>query len=240
VESINQAWQGATDDGNALIRFIHVTGAGDFLLYSTRTVEAMALSMLFPAETPLRIIRQQARNLLKALESVPESPSEEAEAARTLPSRPTGLRAPEGLREEVSAASAESSAAEVAPAEPPAPPRAEGPYAAYSFVWLPRADLIGTGMSNMLLEWVNAMGAAHGWQVQGCEIQPTYVTLQISIPANETPTAAVETLMRETAARANDPSLWADAYYIVASGRAVTQQEIASFMEYRRAAQDAA
>jgi hypothetical protein len=46
--------------------------------------------------------------------------------------------------------------------------------------------------------------------------------------------------MRETAARANDPALWADAYYIVAPGRAVTQQEIASFMEYRRDSQDAA
>jgi DNA-binding NarL/FixJ family response regulator len=239
VASINQAWQGASDDGNALIRFIHVPGAGDYLLYSTRTVERMTLSMLFPAETPLRIIRQQARNLLKALESVPEPPAEQAEAARTLPSRPTGLRAPEGLHAAIEAASAQPTA-EAVPAAPPAPPRAEGPYAAYSFVWLPRADMISPETSGILLEWVNTIAAAHAWQVQGYEIQPTYVSLQVSIPANETPTATVEILMRETAARANDPTLWADAYYIVAPGRAVTQQEIASFMEYRRDSQDAA
>jgi DNA-binding NarL/FixJ family response regulator len=239
VASISQAWQGASDDGNALIRFIHLPGAGDYLLYSTRTIERMTLSMLFPAETPLRIIRQQARNLLKALESVPEPPAEEVEAARTLPSRPTGLRAPEGLREAVGAAGAES-AAEAVAAAPPAPPRAEGPYAAYSFVWLPRADIISPETSGILLEWVNAIAAAHSWQVQGYEIQPTYVSLQVSIPANETPTATVETLMQETAARADDPSLWAEAYYIVAPGRAVTQQEIASFMEYQRDSQDAA
>jgi CheY-like chemotaxis protein len=239
VASISQAWQGASDDGNALIRFIHVPGVGDYLLYSTRTVETMTLSMLFPGETPLRIIRQQARNLLKALESVPEPPADQVEAARTLPSRPTGLRAPEGLHQAVDTAGVEP-AAEVVPAAPPAPPRAEGPYAAYSFVWLPRANMISPETSGILLEWVNAIAASHAWQVQGYEIQPTYVSLQVSIPANETPTATVETLMRETAARANDPVLWADAYYIVAPGRAVTQQEIASFMEYRRDSQDAA
>ena len=71
-------------------------------------------------------------------------------------------------------------------------------------------------------------------------MQPSFVSVQVSIPATETPIATVETLMRETAARANDEALWADAYYIVAPGRAVTQQEIASFMEYRRDAQNAA
>jgi hypothetical protein len=92
----------------------------------------------------------------------------------------------------------------------------------------------------MLLEWINAIALKHNWQVEGVEIQPTYTTIQVSIPANETPTTTVEALMRETAAHANNPELWADAYYIVAPGRAVTQQEIASFMEYRRDAQDAA
>jgi len=50
----------------------------------------------------------------------------------------------------------------------------------------------------------------------------------------------VESLMHETSMRSGSEDLWADAYYIVAPGRAVTEQEIASFMEYRREAQDAA
>ncbi len=247
VVSINQAWQSATDDGNALVRFINIPGIGDYLLYSTRTVESMTLSMLFPAETPLRVIRQQAKQLLKALENVPErpalpaEPSAESQAATTLPSRPTDLRPPEGLREAtpgVGPVAGEEAAP--SPAEQPAPPRAEGPYSGYGFVWLPREPVIPDSVANMVVDWMTSVAAMHMWQIDGSEVQPAYVTVQISIPANETPSAAVEALMRETAVRANDPALWADAYYIVSPGRAVTQQEIANFMEYRRDAQDAA
>src|SRR5262249_40444539 len=95
-------------------------------------------------------------------------------------------------------------------------------------------------MAGVLLDWINTIGAAHRWQMQGIEVQPSYVTVQVSIPANDTPTAAVEALMQETANRAEDSALWADAYYIVTPGRAVTQQEIANFMDYRRSALDAA
>jgi hypothetical protein len=91
-----------------------------------------------------------------------------------------------------------------------------------------------------LLAWVDASAKTHAWQLEGTDIQPSYVSVQISIPANETPTATVESLMQETSMRSGRDDLWADAYYIVAPGRAVTEQEIASFMEYRREAQDAA
>ncbi len=248
VESINNAWQGASEQSGALIRYIHVPGVSDFLLYSTRTVEAMTLSMLFPGETPLRVIRRQAKQLMEALESVPDVPSlppAEPEAAATLLSRPTGLRPPEGLQQAIeNVQGAELSTPEPQPEPAPEPvplaPRAEGPYTAYAFVWLPRVDVLSTTTADVLPEWVHMIAAEHGWQVDGVEVQPTYVTVQINIPANETPTATVETLMRETAARAEDYALWADAYYIVAPGRAVTQQEISNFMEYRRDAQDAA
>jgi DNA-binding NarL/FixJ family response regulator len=248
LANISAAWQGAEDNGSALVRFIHVAKLGDFLLYSTRTVEDMILSMLFPSETPLRIIRQQARQLIQALDTVPEPPPLEAEAASTLPSRPTDLRPPEGLREAVGVTDERFTAdegfqapgSEPAPASPPEPPRAEGPYTTYAFVWLPQASTISQDVADVVVDWLTAIATQHAWQVEGVEVQPTYITVQISIPANETPTATVEVLMRETAARANDKNLWADAYYIVAPGRAVTQQEIASFMEYRRDAQDAA
>jgi len=248
-ESIKLAWQGA-DGGNALIRYIHVPGVNDFLLYSIRTVESMTLSMVFPAETPVKVIRQQARQLIKALESVPEPPPVEAapeaqpesEAASTLASRPTDLQPPEGLREAIAATEPAESVVEAveAPVAPPAPPIAEGPYTNYAFVWLSRKHTLASETIPPLTDWINSISAEHRWKVDGVEVQPSYVTVQVSIPANETPTATVESLMRETAARASDPDLWADAYYIVSPGRAVTQQEIANFMEYRREAQDAA
>jgi hypothetical protein len=202
---------------------------------------------LFPSETPLRIIRQQARHLIQALESVPEQPFE-AEAATTLPSRPTDLRPPDGLREAVGIGDERFTAdeavslpaAEPAPISPPEPPRAEGPYTTYAFVWLPHSSTISQDVSDVVVDWLAAIATEHMWQVEGVEVQPTYISVQISIPANETPTTTVEILMRDTAVRANEEALWADAYYIVAPGRAVTQQEIASFMEYRRDAQDAA
>src|SRR5258707_7740196 len=188
----------------------------------------MILSMLFPADTPLKMIRKQARDLLNALERVPESPGDVIpQAAITLQSRPTDLRPPEGLREAV----AESSTAAT-----PESPRAEGPKTAYAFVWLPREGSLSAEVTEMLVEWLSAVTRAHAWQLDGTDIQPNYVSAQVSIPANEPPTATVETLLRETSERAGREALWADAYYIVTPGRAVTQQEIAQFVEYMHSA----
>jgi DNA-binding NarL/FixJ family response regulator/tetratricopeptide (TPR) repeat protein len=240
VELINAAWHGNEQEGNAersggtLVRFIHLEDAGDYLLYSTPTTDDMALSMLFPADTPLKLIRRQARDLIKALDSIPD-PSGSAEAATespaaiTLPSRPTVLRPPEGLREtqELQQTTQET------PPEPEAPRTEGGPLVGYTFVWLPRINAIAPELSGVLLDWINAIATQHGWQVDGVEIQPTFVSVQISITATETPTATVEALMHETGAKADDYALWADAYYIVPSGRTVTQQEIASFIEYQ-------
>lgn len=239
AETILTAWRDQSEQTGSLVRFINVPGVGDYLLYSTATTGNMVLSMLFPADTPLRDIRRQARALVAALDNVPKPPTSAAdsEADITLLSRPTDPRPPDGLH---------NATAQPVEAEPPAvvenntPPQVEGPYIGYSFVWLPRVNALSTDMAGVLLDWINAIAAGHSWQIQGVEAQPSYVTVQISLPASDTPTSAVETLMQETAARADDTSLWADAYYIVTPSRAVTQQEIANFMEYRRSAQDAA
>jgi hypothetical protein len=245
VDTISAAWADSTEQSGSLVRFVHLPGLGDYLLYSTTTIESMILSMLFPAETPLKAIRKQARELMAALERVPEA-DEESEAAKTLLSRPTDLRPPPGFREasgpegEAEAESVEEMISEDQALAEAQPPRAEGPYTAYAFVWLPRNDTLDPDIAGVLLEWVDAAAKAHAWQLEGTDVQPSYVSVQISIPANETPTATVESLMHETSIRSGSDDLWADAYYIVAPGRAVTEQEIASFMEYRREAQDAA
>lgn len=235
LRRINEAWQSITDEtttDHALIRFIHITYTGDFLLYSTRTVDKMLLSMLFSADTPQKVIRRQARQLINALSNVPESPAESSQsalvseppAAQTLPSRPTDLRPPEGLR-----------SAEV---EPPLPPPVEIVYATYTLVWLPQSGSLATDVTDSLLDWLTQAATQKPWRIEGTEIQPTYVSIQVSIPVNETPTAAADILMRETAVRAGNDGLWADACYIVSSGRAITQQEIAAFVEFQREAQE--
>ncbi len=235
VETIREAWKGSTDAGGALIRYIQVPGIGDFMLYSTQTVADMRLSMLFPAETSLRIIRKQTRQLLDALENpaaAPSAPTAEAQAETTLLSRPTDLRPPEGLQEAI-----ESS---MPPAAiEPVPPRAVGPLAPYAFVWLPQKGTLSPDLAGLMISWLNEIATLHGWKIEATEVQPAHVSLQINIPANEVPSSAVEALMRETAARADMPQLWADAYYIVPSDRPVTQQEIAHFALYRQTAEAA-
>ncbi|MEP7286377.1 MAG: response regulator [Chloroflexota bacterium] len=241
IETINSAWPEDADRVGVLVRYLHFAGEGDYLLYATPTADTMVLSMLFPAEAPLGLIRKQAKELMQALESVPESSASEAEveAATTLVSRPTDLRPPDGLRAAAGEDAEALSNSESGEGEAAAP-RAEGPYASYAFVWLPQADELESGLVELLPTWIGEIASAHLWHLDEIEIQPTYVITQVDIPANETPTATVETLLHETAARAENDSLWANAYYIVAPSRPVTPQEIASFREYQRDAQNSA
>ena len=173
------------------------------------------------------------------MDAVPEPPpgSAESEAALASASRPTEPHPPSGLREALAAEAPPDAVYESAQATPSEPLPAG---ALYAFVWLPRTGSLMPEIAGQLQDWVNAIVADHTWRIEGLEVQPSYTALQINIPANETPTLTVEMLMHETAARASDPDLWADAYYIVASGRAVTEQEIANFLEYRREAEGVA
>ncbi|MFN8420629.1 MAG: hypothetical protein U0528_15515 [Anaerolineae bacterium] len=66
----------------SIIRYISVNSS-DFLLFSTPTVGGMTLSMLFSPETAINVMRRQAKQLITALETVPEIElaAEEADAA---------------------------------------------------------------------------------------------------------------------------------------------------------------
>jgi CheY-like chemotaxis protein/REP element-mobilizing transposase RayT len=241
--TINQIWQSAEGEGTTLIRYIQIAEQGDFLLYSTQTLEAMRLSMLFAADTPVKVIRRQAKQLLHALENVPESPT--PEGAVTLVSRPTDLRPPTGLHEAPTYGAASALAAAEPTHEPEdtvprVEPKPEVPHASYAFVWLPRAGQLAPEVGEMLPSWLNDIAGQHDWRIEGTEVQPNYVTLQVSIPTHETPTETVEVLMRETSTHAMQSMIWADAYYIVSPGRAVTQQEIADFISYQREADEVA
>jgi DNA-binding NarL/FixJ family response regulator len=235
LEEVSRAWQDRERGQNAAIfRYIQLPGGSDFLMYSTPTVESMILTTLFPGDIPLKQIRRQSRQLREVLEKIPE-PSE-SPAAITQLSRPTDLRPPEGLRD-----TATEPAPDVAPsAEPPAEStaapetmRPEEPYASYAFVWLPAQEPLTPELAGMVLNWLHGIAGEHFWDIEGAEIQPSYVMVQIGVPASQTPSATVELLKRETAARAQRETLWADAYYVITPGRAVTQQEIGNFIAYQ-------
>ncbi len=237
VEVIVQVWQTTDDEDDAesavpRLRYIQVPGVGDFMLYSTRTVSELCLSMLFPAEMPIRLIRQQARKLIDSLErdQLPgQSPDldafSEPEAAQTLPSRPTTPRPPEELRAAIDAASNAS-----------ANPTADVTYSPYTLLWLPRAESMAPDVSALLSDWIEAAAATHAWRVQDSAASAGCVSIRIDLPADQLPGTAIDALQRATAERAAQADLWDDAYYVIASDRAVTPQEIEQFISYGRAA----
>jgi hypothetical protein len=228
----------------ARFRYMQLPGGGDFLLYSARTVENMALTMLFPGDVPLKLIRKQAAQLLDLLERVPEAATAEAEpeapteseTERTQRSRPTDLRAPEGFREAVRALDG----ADLAAPEAPVVATPDVGLASFTFVWLPRKDELPSETAGLLSGWLGEITAGHGWRLDGVQVQPTSVTVQLRLPVELGPSVAAEVLMRETAVHAGDAGLWADASYIVTPARDISDQEIAGLIEFRRESQGAA
>jgi hypothetical protein len=285
VETIAQIWQttddddAASDDSNTLpprIRYIQVPGVGDFALYSIRTIAELYLSVLFPADTSLRLIRQQARRLIASLEqdsvgttSGIVSSNDEPEAAKTLLSRPTEPLVPNGLREAIAAQGITTTAADrdgdagydtavdngrnendggdqrdhrdqfdqAVSAAPPPPTLVtipDVPYSPYTLMWLPRTEALLMDIADQLPGWINTAASARAWKVSESTISAGCVSVRIDLPADQTPRGAIDTLQYATAERANEADLWSDGYYVIASERAVTPDEIASFVDYRR------
>lgn len=221
LREISRMWQGNIN-APSVFRPLQVNPETLYLLYSTRTVEDLTLSLLFHGDAPMRTIRQVARQLHEAMARVPETttpvaaPEEPPEAAKTLPSRPTDLRPPQGLREAV-AAKPES-----------APPLV------FTLALLPSAPPLPDDLAALLPRYFESAAAAAGWSVEGVEVQPTHVSLQVSIPPEVAPATAAERLIRETAAHTGQMALWLDACYIITPARSLTQRELAEFAEYAR------
>jgi DNA-binding response OmpR family regulator/REP element-mobilizing transposase RayT len=243
-EMVDAAWMTSTASSDALIRFITLPEAGEFLLYSTQVDYDLILSMVFNANTPVRTIRRQARRLSESLDLVPEEVAEEPPAATTQPSRPTALRPPAGLYEAV-AARPPVAEAELVPG--PSPEEEAGPYTAYTCLWLPRdpgQELLGH-FADSLREWILEIVDASAWELHDLDIRPDYLVLSLSVPQKTLPDTAVALLMDETARRSakdfpnvvNGGTLWADGYYVVAPPRPLSEREIARFITYQRQAQ---
>ncbi len=240
AQDIAEVWQ---REGNLHTRLLYrnITGTGEALFFSTRTVDDLTLTMIFSADTPLRIIRQQARQLGEALALVPEkvqeaqavSPPEpaspESPAAQTLPARPTDLRPPEEM-------------VAVIEAEKPLE-REPGTYIGYGCLWL--AQNPDKGLADDLIaaieRWLRRAAQENNWDVIAVNIGPTWVNLHIEIPAQATPGDVVATLMQETQIRLYDavgidtessPPVWADSYNLTMPGRLLEPDEIEAFIQY--------
>lgn len=243
VEVIVQVWQTSDVDDEPdktvpRLRYIQVPGVGDFMLYSTRSIGELCLSILFPSEMSLRLIRQQARKLIDALEGdtfaaqvdqdqLPSPGPDEPEAAQTLVLRPTEPRPPEGLHGAISGDPSDDTPASVL---------ANVNYIPYTLLWLPRAESLPPDVGFHLSDWIQDAAAAHAWRVQESTASAGCVTVRIDLPTDQLPGQAIDILQRATAEQAAQAELWDNAYYIIASERAVTPQEIEQFVSYQRTA----
>ncbi len=208
---------------NARIRYVTLSSNGlDYMLYSRRTHEDFILSMVFAGQTALRDIRQQAKRIITALQSVPEM-TLEAEAETEDDGQDLSATSRGGIRLETATS--------------------EMPFVRHTFVWLLRdpemalayatAEAINAGLRVQLIE--------QGWQVDVLDVAEDYVYLVAGVPSDEPPQRVVRDLQERAAriARAQEPSLpekdlWADSYFVLSPGRELNLQEIQQYINFYR------
>ncbi len=206
--------------------------------------------------------REMLQALMVAARQEEETPPAGPEDAASLPAAPaadaeTGVEAaPEPAEAEGTPPPAEEAADQPAQAGEAAAPGNHGAAQAapavdpetlvkYACVWLlrdPQAAL-DSELIQALPDWLEASITARQWLAEQVDAQPTYISVVVSIPPGEAPSEVVQALMTETAERiltarpilaASASELWADAYYVVAPGRPLSQDEIEDFISYQR------
>jgi DNA-binding NarL/FixJ family response regulator len=250
LEEVLALWGNQSASG---VKFKYVTlpNQADYLLYSTPTVDGMFLTLLFPGDVPLKEIRKQTKQLITAMQSLPEviEPPDMPEEAsppvqplappasiapinrETTPSRPTDpmplVALPNHLPEISEPALSDTPAIR-------APQRPTGKYLSYGFVWLPRKDLLSIHEITLLPRWIKDAAAPYFYDVDMVDAQPTYVLLHLQAPESTPPSAVRSTIQKAVATQADNPQLWAETHYMTTPARTISPQEIAELRAFRQ------
>jgi len=216
VSIVSEGAQGLAP-GQSRVQFVKLNSTRlDYLLFSRQTEDDYLLSMAFEGQTPITEIRQQAKRLLSALNSVPALPEPAPPAALPEPSK-GGARLEADADVDV------------------------GPLTHYTFLWLPRNA--NTKLQYATTEAINAglrvQMVERGWQVDLLEVQESYVYLVAGVPGEEPPQSLVRNLQTRAAniATTQNPSLnpqtlWADSYFVLSPGRELNLQEIQQYISF--------
>lgn len=219
---VAEGWRengGAPIGNEAQVRFVRLKPDGpDYLLYSAPVINNAVLSLVFHADTPLSVIRGQARRISERLRHAPEPEVEvEQPIAGPSPVAPPVEAIEPGWEREVEALPRPAERprrAEVPPEErpAPAPPISADPFAevrraghsvynlSYALVWLPRfptTQLVGD-LAERLTELIWEIAHGYGWEVRHLEVQPEYVHVVIAAGPGDAAAAVVETFKRLT------------------------------------------
>jgi len=241
-------WQAVLAEGTTKIKFATLPESHlNYMVVAAPTIDDLVLLTVFPEHMHLRTIRQQTRAIVDALTrtSGPPEPEAPAPAAPIAEPPPAAPATPE-IEAAASVPSPEPAAAP-RPARAPAGARKEQAVAkqeSYACAWILRDPTLELDPAaiNALAASLDNILSDHAWPAGQVDIQPDYVSAVLTVPAEETPSHVIQTLMRETARQVTAlrpdlgpaETLWADAYYVVAPGRALTAQEVARFISYQR------
>ncbi|MDZ4766689.1 MAG: transposase [Chloroflexota bacterium] len=236
----------------ARIRLITLEGSGkEYMLYSKLTEDDLTLSLIFAGTTPLRDIRRQGKQLIDALQAVPEyvpipetyPPLEVAPAPEDAPTRD----APLGMGARMDMATEESLSPEDRAALNAAMGINNGADAplltVYAVVWLLRdnAAVLDSGTASAIVGGMNVQLTERAWEIQELQAKDDYIYLLAAIPGETPPYEIVRDLKRragEIAYRQNPAlkpeSLWSDGYLVVTPGRQLEIDEIQQFINFER------
>lgn len=256
---IDDDWEAGPDE--ARIRFVTLPDSGqDYMLYSRRTQGDFTLSMIFTANTPLRVIRRQSDRLVDALHDIPDiAPDEDSSLFDDLKEQEELRKLQEQvvIQEE---AARESTAQlmldqiaidgeadqpdpildiESATLEPP--PIHTGPLIAQTYLWLVRdADNpLEEQLAQTIESELSVYLTTQGWKISEVAVAQDYVYILADVPA-ETPTQDIVFDLKQRAAsiahegdNARDPNdLWAESYAILTPGREMDTEEIQRYINF--------
>jgi CheY-like chemotaxis protein len=202
-----------TDAEHSRIRFLTLPETStDYMLYSRRTTDNLTLSLIFAGDLPLSHIRKQSRRLLEALESVPDVIEEEDESAEV---------ALESIEPEVEVDT----------------------WFPATYLWLLRApdgalpdDAVAHLQHEMHRELLRL-----GWKIDALDVEADMVYLFADVPETDNRAQVIDTLMQQSAAILHErfpalatESLWADSYFVLHPGRALSVEERQRFINFVR------
>jgi|GEM_PF-1206474 len=249
LRSVSEHW--AKNESGAQVQVV-----GEQLLYSTLVTSDVIIAMVFQAQTPLSMIRKQAKHAAGILKSSSK------EEARTI----TETVEPESPRIETPPIQDISSPPRFASPDPfpsipevPSFPLTESPpnlkrtahglYSmAYTFLIVPRLaynELKGD-LRDHLSATLRQIASSYDWQVTALNVQPSYVEISLSCPTTEAPDYVIRSIMRDSSDKvlkefprlARDhgthPGIfWAQNYWAT-SAQKFSQDEIEKLVEYQR------
>lgn len=222
LRSVSEHW--AKNESGAQVQVV-----GEQLLYSTLVTSGVIIAMVFQAQTPLSMIRKQAKHAAGILKSsskaeartITETVERESPRIETPPiqdiSSPPRFASPDSfpsLPKVPLFPSPESPDPFPSIPEVPSFPLTETPSTlkrtahglysmAYTFLIMPRLaynELKGD-LRDHLSATLRQIASSYDWQVTALDVQPNYVEISLSCPTTDAPDYVIRSIMRDSSER---------------------------------------